>query len=130
MTEYSAGRYIEVQLRGIWLKRADRSILRDINWRIRPGQRWILAGANGAGKTQLLKLVAGAVWPVPEERPVRRYRWGREVRTSPYEAQDEIAYIGPERQDRYDRYGWNHSVLQVIGTGIHRTDIPLHELST
>ncbi len=104
-------------------------VLRDIDWHIRPGQHWVLVGANGAGKTQLLKLIAGAVWPVPEQRPVRRYRWGREVRTTPYEAQDEIAYVGPERQDRYERYGWNHTVEQVIGTGIHRTDIPLHELS-
>jgi molybdate transport system ATP-binding protein len=89
----------------------------------------VLVGANGAGKTQLLKLIAGAIWPVPEPRPVRRYRWGRQVRTTPYEAQDEIAYVGPERQDRYERYGWNHTVEQVIGTGIHRTDIPLQDLS-
>ncbi len=121
--------YMEVRLQRIHVSRGERGVLRDIDWHIKPGQHWALIGANGAGKTQLLKLVAGAVWPVPERRPVRRYRWGREVRTTPYEAQDEIAYVGPERQDRYERYGWNHSVLQVIGTGIHRTDIPLHELS-
>jgi molybdate transport system ATP-binding protein len=122
--------YLDVRLQRIHVSRGERVVLRDIDWHIKPGQHWALVGANGAGKTQLLKLVAGAVWPIPEQRPVRRYRWGREVRTSPYEAQDEIAYVGPERQDRYERYGWNHSVLQVIGTGIHRTDIPLHELST
>jgi len=121
--------YLEVRLQRIHVSRGERVVLRDIDWHIKPGQHWALIGANGAGKTQLLKLVAGAVWPVPERRPVRRYRWGREVRTTPYEAKEEIAYVGPERQDRYERYGWNHSVLQVIGTGIHRTDIPLHELS-
>ncbi len=109
--------------------RGERTVLRDIDWHIRPGQHWVLVGANGAGKTQLLKLIAGAVWPVPERRPIRRYRWGQEVRTTPYEAQDEIAYVGPERQDRYERYGWNHSVERIIGTGIYRTDIPLHELT-
>ena len=111
------------------MRRGARTVLRDIDWHIRPGQHWVLVGANGAGKTQLLKLLAGAVWPVPELRPVRRYRWGREVRATPYEAQDEIAYVGPERQDRYERYGWNHTAAQIIGTGIHRTDIPLHELT-
>ena len=121
--------YLEVRLQRIHVSRGERTVLRAIDWHIRPGQHWVLVGANGAGKTQLLKLLAGAVWPVPEQRPVRRYRWGREVRTTPYEAQDEIAYVGPERQDRYERYGWNHTVEQVIGTGIHRTDIPLHELS-
>ena len=121
--------YLDVRLQRIHVRRGERTVLRDINWHIRPGQHWVLVGANGAGKTQLLKLIAGAVWPVPEQRPVRRYRWGREVRATPYEAQDEIAYVGPERQDRYERYGWNHTVEQIIGTGIHRTDIPLHELT-
>ncbi len=122
--------YLDVRLQRIHVTRGARTVLRDIDWHIRPGQRWVLVGANGAGKTQLLKLIAGAVWPVPERHPVRRYRWGREVRTTPYEAQDEIAYVGPERQDRYQRYGWNHSVEQIIGTGIHRSDIPLQELSS
>jgi molybdate transport system ATP-binding protein len=122
--------YLDVRLQRIHVTRGERRVLRAIDWHIRPDQRWVLVGANGAGKTQLLKLIAGAVWPVPEERPIRRYRWGQEVRTTPYEAQDEIAYVGPERQDRYERYGWNHSVEGVIGTGLHRTDIPLQELSS
>jgi molybdate transport system ATP-binding protein len=121
--------YLDVRLQRIHVTRGERRVLRAINWHIRPGQHWVLVGANGAGKTQLLKLIAGAVWPVPERHPLRRYRWGGEVRTTPYEAQEEIAYVGPERQDRYERYGWNHSVEQIIGTGIHRSDIPLQELS-
>jgi molybdate transport system ATP-binding protein len=121
--------YLEVRLQRIYVTRGERTVLRAIDWQIRPAQHWVLVGANGAGKTQLLKLIAGAVWPVPERHPLRRYRWGREVRTTPYEARDEIAYVGPERQDRYERYGWNHSVEQIIGTGIHRTDIPLQELT-
>ena len=121
--------YLEVRLRRICVARGERMVLRGIDWHLRPGQHWVLVGANGAGKTQLLKLIAGAVWPVPELQPLRRYRWGREVRDTPYEAQDEIAYVGPERQDRYERYGWNHCVEQIVGTGIHRTDIPLHDLS-
>ncbi len=108
------------------LERSGRRVLEDVSWTIRPGERWVLAGANGAGKTQLLKLIAGAVWPTPTGREVRRYRWkGQEWRT-PYEIQDEIAYVGPERQDRYTRYGWDHTVEQVVATGVHRTDIPLH----
>jgi len=121
--------YLDVLLQRIHVTRGGREVLRAIDWHIQPAQRWVLVGANGAGKTQLLKLISGAVWPVPECRPVRRYRWGNQVRTTPYEAQDEIAYVGPERQDRYERYGWNHSVEQVIGTGIHRSDIPLQELT-
>ena len=101
-------------------------MLEDVSWTVRPGERWVLAGANGAGKTQLLKLVAGAVWPTPTGREVRQYRWKGDLWSTPHEIQDEIGYVGPERQDKYTRYGWNHTVAQVVATGIHRTDIPLH----
>src|SRR5207302_3257549 len=67
----SATRYLEVRLEHVSLHRAGRSVLKDITWTIRPGERWVLAGANGAGKTQLLKLVAGAVWPTPSTRAIR-----------------------------------------------------------
>lgn len=38
-------------------------ILHDIDWRISPGQRWVIVGPNGAGKTTLLRLVAGWIRP-------------------------------------------------------------------
>lgn len=101
-------------------------MLEEVSWIIRPGERWVLVGANGAGKTQLLKLVAGSVWPTPTGRDVRRYYWKGSLWPTPHEIQDEIAYVGPERQDKYTRYGWNHAVEQIVATGVHRTDIPLH----
>ncbi len=124
-----AQQYVEARLRHVRVRRAGRTILRDIDWTISPGERWVLAGSNGAGKTQLLKLVAGSVWPTPTGREQRRYLWRGEVCRTPLEVKDEIAYVGSERQDKYDRYGWNHTVEQVVGTGIHRTDIPLDRLT-
>ena len=64
-----------VTLRRIDLDRGERAVLRDVNWRIKAGQRWLLVGGNGAGKTQLLKLLAGSVWPKPTGRELRRYRF-------------------------------------------------------
>ncbi len=121
--------YVQARLRHIALRRAGRAILRDIDWTISPGERWILAGSNGAGKTQLLKLLAGSVWPTPTGRELRRYRWRGEVYRTPLEVKEEIAYVGPERQDKYDRYGWNHTAAEIVGTGLHRTDIPLDPLT-
>jgi len=121
--------YVEVTLRSVSLIRNERVILRDIDWRVRPGERWVLAGGNGAGKTQLLKLVAGSVWPTPTGREVRSYRWRQETFSSPFEVKDEIGYVGAERQDKYARYGWNHSVEQIVGTGRYRTDIPIDALN-
>lgn len=120
---------MEVRLEHLQLHRAGRAVLHDISWHIRPGERWLVIGASGAGKTQLLKIVAGDVWP--DDAPVspRRYRLDDGWETQPADVRDEIAWLGPERQDRYERYGWNHSALAVVGTGLHRTDIPLDDLS-
>jgi len=121
--------YVEVRLRRIRLARSDRLVLRGIDWDIAPGQRWVLAGGNGAGKTQLLMLVAGSLWPTPSPGSERRYRFRSSWLSTPFETQDEIAYVGAERQDKYERYGWNHTVEQVVGTGFTRSDIPLAALT-
>ena len=120
---------LSVTLRRIDLDRGERAVLRDVNWRIQPGQRWMLVGGNGAGKTQLLKLVAGNVWPKPTGKESRRYRWQGETFDMPAGVAEEIAYVGAERQDRYEHYEWNFRAREVVGTGVQRTDIPMRELT-
>ena len=122
-------RYLTVELEHVSLRRGGRRVLTGIGLAIRPGERWVLAGGNGAGKTQLLKLIAGSVWPEPAARTVRRYVRGRQQWLTPQEVREDIAYLGAERQDKYQRYGWNMSVERVVGTGIHRSDIPLDPLT-
>lgn len=120
-----ASRHLAVDLAHIDLDRAGRAVLRDIRWSIRPGERWLLFGANGAGKTQLLKLVSGAVWPKPTGGERRRYRFAGELHRTPQDVLAEIAYLGPERQDKYQRYGWDTTVERVVATGHFRTDVLL-----
>jgi molybdate transport system ATP-binding protein len=120
---------LSVTLRRIDLDRGERAVLRGVNWRIAPGQRWLLIGGNGAGKTQLLKLVAGSVWPKPNGDELRRYRWQGENFDMPAGIQEEIAYVGAERQDRYEHYEWNFRAREVVATGAQRTDIPMRELT-
>jgi molybdate transport system ATP-binding protein len=119
---------LEILLDHIHLHRGGRAVLRDICWHVSTGQRWLIVGASGAGKTQLMKVLAGDVWP-DAGRGVRRYGIDGEWHEQPADVRDEIAWLGPERQDRYERYAWNHRAIDVVGTGIHRTDIPLQRLS-
>ncbi len=52
-----------VDLRGVGFARGATTILRGVDWRIRPGEHWALIGANGSGKTTLLQLATGYLWP-------------------------------------------------------------------
>ncbi|MBU3672224.1 MAG: ATP-binding cassette domain-containing protein [Sinobacteraceae bacterium] len=115
---------LTVALEGVSLHRDERHILDRIHWRLEPGQRWLLLGGNGAGKTQLLKLIAGAVWPDPTPTARRRYLWRRQWHETPQQLHEHIAYVGPERQDRHERHGWNFTAIEVVGTGLSRSDIP------
>jgi energy-coupling factor transport system ATP-binding protein len=49
--------------RGLGLRSGDREILNDIDLTLRPGERWLLWGGNGAGKTSLARLLAGLQVP-------------------------------------------------------------------
>src|SRR5689334_6414678 len=121
--------FLSVTLRRIDLDRGGRPVLRDVAWDIRPGQRWLLVGGNGAGKTQLLKLVSGAVWPSPTDRELRRYALNGERFDQPAGVLEEIAYVGAERQDRYEHYEWNFLAREVVATGVTRSDIPVRALT-
>jgi molybdate transport system ATP-binding protein len=115
-------RGLAVALRHVSLRRGGRQVLRDLSWSVRPGERWVLLGANGAGKTQLLKLLAGDVWPQPHSATRRIYQLRGERHDEPVLAKDEIAYVGSERQDRYEHYDWNDTVRAVVATGAMRSD--------
>jgi len=52
-----------VELQDIVLERDGVRILDGVSWTVRRGEHWALLGANGCGKTTLLKVVAGYEWP-------------------------------------------------------------------
>ncbi|QTR05360.1 ABC-F family ATP-binding cassette domain-containing protein [Saccharothrix algeriensis] len=48
-----------VELEDVTLTVGDRTLVRDLTWRIGPGDRVGIVGVNGSGKTTLLKVLAG-----------------------------------------------------------------------
>ena len=100
--------------------------LRAVDFALYPGQRWLLTGANGSGKSVLLKLLRGDLWPSDIGQPQRRYNL-HGVTPSLVESKRYIAYLGLERQDKYLRYAWQLSVTQVVTTGLFDEDIPLSQ---
>jgi molybdate transport system ATP-binding protein len=116
-------RSVEIQNASVRLGR--HWALRDASFVLKAGERWLVTGPNGAGKTVLLKLLRGDLWPTPTGLERRMYRLGRECYEHPRAARPRIAYLGPERQDKYQRYDWDLAVRDVVGTGLFDTDIPL-----
>ena len=115
-----------VALRALSVRRGAKWVLRDITWRLKPGERWALLGENGAGKTQLLKILSGDIWPTPTPAgPARRTYRARRRTVDLLDAKPRIAYVGGERQDKYSRYEWNLSVRDVVATGLERSDLLL-----
>lgn len=59
------------------LIREERTILRDISWRILPHERWVVLGANGSGKTSLVRIASLYLHPSSGQVDVLGQRLGR-----------------------------------------------------
>lgn len=55
-----------LETRGLGLRAAGRALIADLDWQVHPGQRWCVIGRNAAGKSTLLRALAGL--PVPERQ--------------------------------------------------------------
>ncbi len=70
-----------------------RPVLRDVEWRIAPGERTGIVGANGAGKSTLLGLIAGTI--APDTGRVKR---GKTVRLAVLDQRgEELAALAGDR---------------------------------
>ena len=57
------GGEVLLEARGLCLRRGRRSLLDGVDFTLRAGERWVLWGANGAGKTSLARVLAGLQEP-------------------------------------------------------------------
>ncbi len=82
-----------VDLEGAGVRYGDREVLREVTWRLAPGERTGILGANGSGKSTLLGLIAGTVQPTSG-----RINTGKTVRLGLLDQQfSQLADIGGDR---------------------------------
>jgi iron complex transport system ATP-binding protein len=62
---------------GLTVRRGTALILDDVSWTVRPGEHWVIVGANGSGKTSLLSALTGYLTPTAGEVEVLSERYGR-----------------------------------------------------
>lgn len=65
-----------LQVSGLAIRRGDVPILEDVSWTVRPGEHWVILGANGSGKTSLLSALTGYLTPTRGEFAVLEKTYG------------------------------------------------------
>lgn len=65
-----------LELKHVHLRRGRTTILDDLSWRVLRGQHWGVVGPNGSGKTTMLKVATGAMWPTRGEVWALGHRYG------------------------------------------------------
>lgn len=65
-----------ISLKNVSWRRDTTMILCDMNWEVRQGQHWCIVGLNGSGKTTMLNVVNGYIWPTTGQVEVLDHRFG------------------------------------------------------
>ncbi|MBX9582253.1 MAG: ABC transporter ATP-binding protein, partial [Gemmataceae bacterium] len=84
-----------VDLRNVTVSHGGRSILADISWTVRAGERWAVLGPNGSGKTTLLSLLCGD-HPQAYSNDVRLFGRRRGTGESVWDVKRPVGLVSPE----------------------------------
>lgn len=113
--EHKAPSTHEVTLRmeHVQIKYGSRTILKDLDWEIKNGEKWALFGSNGAGKSTLLSLVYA---DNPQSYANTFYLFDRKRGSgeSIWEIKRRIGYVSPEMHLYYQE---NVPTLRIVGSG-------------
>lgn len=95
----------------------DKQVLKNINWEVNAGERWLLQGHNGSGKSTLLSLVNG---DHPQSYANALYLFGnkRGSGESIWDIKQHIGLISPEFHWYFDA---SSTVWQSIASGFYDT---------
>ena len=104
-----------VRLNRVSIRYGDRTILRDLDWTVRRGEKWALSGENGAGKSTLLSLICA---DNPQSYACDISLFGRKRGTgeSIWEIKKHIGYVSPEMHRAYLK---NLPAVEIVASGLH-----------
>lgn len=105
---------ILIDLNNVSLVRGDKSILRDITWRVLSGENWVLFGKSGAGKTMLLEILSGYQYPTRGE--IKRFGVGYGEGVPITELRKRIGYVSTPLNNMF--YG-DERIIDVIISGMY-----------
>ncbi|ANS74766.1 molybdenum ABC transporter ATP-binding protein [Paenibacillus yonginensis] len=65
-----------IELKHVSWRRDGKTVLNDINWTVKEGENWAVFGLNGSGKTTILNMLSGYLWPSEGEVHVLGHKLG------------------------------------------------------
>jgi molybdate transport system ATP-binding protein len=106
-----------IQMVNTTIRYGDNTILQDINWVVKKGERWNVSGPNGAGKSTLLSLItadnpqayANEIWLFDRRRGTGESIW---------DIKKKIGFVSPELHLYFDTAA---TTAAVIASGLFDT---------
>lgn len=104
---------ITLRMEHVSVRYGSRTILKNLDWEVKNGEKWALSGPNGAGKSTLLSLVYA---DNPQSYANTLYLFDRKRGSgeSIWEIKERIGYVSPEMHLYYME---NVPVLRLVGSG-------------
>lgn len=104
-------------------KRKGENILSSIDWKVSKGEHWAVMGLNGSGKTSLLSMVNGYIWPSEGNLSVLSNEFGK---TDVTKLRKSIGWVSSSLQERIKP---TQLVENIVVSGKHAS-IGLYEETT
>lgn len=115
---YKDGVYVAdnvVELKKVNVRYGSRTILKDLDWIVKCGEKWALSGNNGSGKSTLLSLVC-ADNPQSYACDITLFDKRRGSGESIWEIKKHIGYVSPEMHRAYLK---NIPSIDIVASGLH-----------
>lgn len=102
-----------ITMRDVSLRREENQILDHVSLNIQKGENWVILGRNGSGKTTILEMLTGYLFPSSGRIEVLGNVYGEcDVR----EVRKEIGYISP---NLLEKLNLSDPVWEVVATGAY-----------
>jgi molybdate transport system ATP-binding protein len=91
-----------IKMENVSIRYGERNVIENFNWQVKKGEKWLLKGANGVGKSSLLNLITGdhpqaysnGIWLFGKKRGSGESIWDIKKKTG---------YVSVELQACYDK---------------------------
>lgn len=103
-----------VKMNKVSIRYGERTILKELDWTIKNGERWALGGQNGSGKSTLLSLIC-ADNPQGYACNIELFGNRRGSGESIWDIKKHIGYVSPEMHRAYQR---DMPAIRVVASGL------------